>query len=156
MLRKIHVLSEDTFFRGSFCGLIAGAIKDIISYVFSYFELLRFPYWTFAERIAFTDRAIPFTIGKSSVGLLLELSFSSFLGLLFVFIAQNMRTKHYIYLGAFYGSFIWFAIKAAILAFNISSLKNEDIISPVITWALSILYGIILAMLERRLSPKTD
>lgn len=156
MLKKILILSEDTFFRGTFCGLIAGIIKDFISYGFDYFKLHNFPYWGFASVIVFTEHGLPLTLIKDLVGIALELSLCSLLGLLFVIIAQSLKTKHYIYLGAFYGSFIFFFIKAAILGFNITLLKNKDIIGPIITWALSILYGIILTLLERRLSPKTS
>ena len=156
MLKKILVLSEDTFFRGAFCGLIAGIIKDFISYAFDYFNLQKFPYWGFASVIAFTEHGLPLSLIKDLVGIVLELSFCSLLGLLFVIIAQNLKTKHYICFGVFYGSFIFFFIKAAILGFNITLLKNSDIIGPIITWALSILYGIILTLLERRLSPKTS
>ena len=49
------------------------------------------------------------------------------------------------------------AIRAAIVGYKINELKTVGIpVRPFITWFLSLVYGITLAWLERKLSPKTS
>jgi hypothetical protein len=155
MIKYIKVLCEDTFFRGAFCGVVAGLLKDIIDFCFSFFKVKELYFWSFSSVLAYGR--LPKEAFMNVLGLTWEIIFSGFLGVLFTFMVPKIKTKHYLLMGVFYGSMAWFFIRAAVVCFKINELKTPSTpLRPLITWALSMFYGILVAWLERGLSPKTS
>jgi hypothetical protein len=155
VVKKIKVLCEDTFFRGAFCGAVAGILKDIIDFIFYIINFEKQFFWTFASVVAYGQS--PKGLLLNIIGILLEIIFSAFLGVLFALIAHKIKSRHYLLMGIFYGSMAWFFIRAAIICYKINELKIPHTpFHPFITWLLSMLFGIVLTWLERRLSPKTS
>lgn len=155
VLRYIKILCKDTFFRGAFCGATAGILKDIIDFLYYLFNTKELFFWTFASVVAYGQ--LPKGLFMNLIGVILEIIFSAFLGVLFAFIVPKIKTRHYLLMGIFYGSMAWFFIRAIIVSFKITELKQlNTTISPFIAWMLSMLFGIVLSWLEKRLSPKTS
>lgn len=155
ILRNIKVRCEDTFFRGAFCGAVAGVLKDIVDLIFYFFNAEQIFFWSFASVAAFDQ--LPKGLYITITAFILEIIFSAFLGVVFVLIVLKIKTRYYLLLGTFYGSMVWFFIRAVIVSYKIPELKQPPTaIRPVITWILSMIFGVTLAWLERRLSPKTS
>jgi hypothetical protein len=155
ILRNIKVLCEDTFFRGAFCGAVAGVLKDIFDLIFYFFTAKEIFFWSFASVVAFDQ--LPKDLFMNIIAVILEIIFSAFLGIVFALIVPKMKTPHFLFMGIFYGSMVWFFIRAIIVSYKIIELKQPPTaIRPVITWILSMIFGVILSWLERRLSPKTS
>ena len=147
--------SEDTLFRGTFCGAIAGILKDSIDYIFYAVNTEGVFFWSFASVIAFGK--LPKGLFPDIFGLTLEIIFSAFLGFIYAGVTKKIKARHYLINGIFFGSMVWFLIRAAIVGYKINELKTVGIpVRPFITWFLSLVYGITLAWLERKLSPKTS
>lgn len=155
LVKKIKILCEDTFFRGALCGGVAGILKDIIDLILYLFKVKGLSFWSFASVVAFDK--LPNDLFMNITGICLEIIFSAFLGVLFVLIAQKIKTRHYLLMGTFFGSMAWFFIRAVIVCYKINQLITPATpLRPFITWLLSMVFGIVLAWLERRLSPKTS
>lgn len=155
ILKKIKVLCEDTFFRGAFCGAVAGVIKDIIDFIFNILNLDKQPFWAIGAIITYGHP--PKGLLINLIGILVDIIFSAFNGFLFGLIARKIKTRHYLLLGTFYGSIVWFFARVVIICYNINWLKiAHTTFHPFIILLLSMLWGIIVARLDRRLSPKTS
>jgi vacuolar-type H+-ATPase subunit I/STV1 len=148
-------LSEDTLFRGMVCGLIAGISKYVIDVILFSLRIINVGYWDFAALVAFNRN--PQNLTELISASILELTFCMFWGVVFSLLVSKLKTKHHIPFGVFYGSLIWFFIKAAILAFNITKMMPPDqtTITPLITWGLSMVFGLLLAILNHRFETKT-
>ncbi|HYH03015.1 MAG TPA: hypothetical protein VEC37_07945 [Bacillota bacterium] len=155
IINKLKILCEDTFFRGAFCGTVAGILKDFIDLLFSFSHIKELFFWSFAGVLAYGR--LPEGAFMNLIGFVWEIIFSGFLGVLFALIASQIKTRHYLLMGIFYGSMAWFFIRAAVVCYKIEELKTPNTpFRPLITWSLSMLYGIIIAWMERKLSPKTS
>jgi hypothetical protein len=154
LLKKLKNLNEDTFLRGAFCGAVAGIVKDVIDSFFYLAKWKEVIFWSFASVLAFHEK--PKNLFMHITGFLLEIIFCCFLGIVFTLLTPKIKTKYYLLLGAFYGSTIWFFVKAIIVAYKIEVLKPKTNLNPFLTWLLSIFFGVVLAFLERKLSPKTS
>jgi hypothetical protein len=153
--KKLFLLCEDNIFRGALCGLVAGFIKDSVDailYILDIKSILSF--WGFASVVVFNE--LPKDWFMNIVALTLELIFSAFIAILFVFCIQKIKTRHYLLLGAFYSSMVWFFIKGIILAFTIELLTPKTNLDPLIAWLLSMAFGIIIAFLNHKLAPQTS
>jgi uncharacterized membrane protein YagU involved in acid resistance len=155
MIIKLKKQCEDTFFRGAFCGTVAGIVKDLIDFGFHLLKVKGLFFWSFASAVAYGR--VPKEIYLNLFGLILEIIFSGFLGVIFALVASKIKTRHYLLMGIFYGSMVWFLIRATIVCYQISPLDNPSPpVRPLLTWTLSMLFGMILAWLDRRFSPKTS
>lgn len=155
IIAKIKIFSHDTFFRGIFCGVVAGVLKDMIDASFFFSKLEKQFFWTFASFVAFGQ--LPKGFVMNLIGIILELIFSGLMGFIYTLLAVKIKTRHYLLLGIFYGSLIWFVIRLGIVSFPINELKiPETVARPISIWLLSLFYGLVLTWLERRLSPKTS
>lgn len=154
LTRRIKILSEDTLFRGAFCGIVAGVLKNLVDSIMFAFKMQEVVFWEYASMIAYHKGPKGFLMHASAI--ILELIFCAFLGIIYILIAERMKTRFYLFMGVFYGSMIWFSVKSFIVLFEINNLKPETVKTPLITWVLSMLFGVIVAHLERKLSPKTS
>lgn len=143
-------MSEDILLRGMICGLIAGLSKYIIDLILFSLRIINVGYWDFAALVAFNRH--PRNLIELISASILELTFCIFWGVVFSSLVSNLKTKHHIPFGIFYGSLIWFFIKAAILAFDITKMmpRDQTTIDPLVTWGLSMVFGLILAILDQR------
>lgn len=143
--------ARDTFTRGAICGLVGGAIKDLLDFALALAGIERDYFWNYTGAIAF------FRLPKSPVevafDIVLELLFSALLGVLLCMIHQRARTRQYILFGIFFGSIVWFIIRTGVLAFHITLLQeaNESAVGAISEWVLSMFWGATVAWLEHRL-----
>lgn len=155
-MRGLRELCKDTFFRGALAGVVGGLLKDLANLVLQAFKLVENSYMTLHAVVAFNRRPQRFV--ESFFGFVLDLIFSGFIGLLYSLFVRSLKTRHYLLLGFFSGSLVWFAVKALILAFNIDMLqKNLTLVTdPIFNWLLSALYGVVVASLDRELAPPLE
>jgi hypothetical protein len=153
-MKQLLGLSEDPLFRGMVCGLVAGLSKYFIDLILFSFRIINVGYWDFASLVAFNR--LPQNIIELAFASILELMFSAFWGVIFSVLVTKSKTKHYLMLGIFYGSLIWFFIKSIILAFNITKMQpaEQSVVNPLITWGLSMVFGLILAILNHQVNTK--
>lgn len=147
-------LSGDVLFRGMIGGLIAGISKYVIDLILFSLRIINVGYWDFAALVAFNRD--PQNLIELISASILELTFCIFWGVIFCLLVNKLKTRHQLIFGIFYGSLIWFFIKAAILAFNITKMMPPDqtTITPLITWGLSMVFGLLLAIFNRRFETK--
>jgi hypothetical protein len=150
-MKRFLDLAEDTPFRGMICGLLAGLAKYLMDLSLFLLRIVNKGYWNFASLVAFDKQ--PQNGIELILASILELMFCAFWGVIFSLLVNKLKTKHSIIFGIFYGNLIWFFIKAAILAFNITKMQPQDqsIVNPLVTWVLSMVFGLILGMLDHRL-----
>jgi hypothetical protein len=150
-VHRLFDLSEDTLLRGVCSGFLAGLLKDLITYVFFASGIIQTGFWNFTSIVAFNQP--PQSTIEFTVAIILELIFSALLGLIFCILVNHLKTKHFLIFGLFYGSLVWFFIKALILASNITKLEPTglQIADPLVHWGLSMVYGLIVALLDHSL-----
>lgn len=147
-------MAEDTLFRGMICGLIAGIFKYVIDLILFALRIINVGYWDFAGLVAFNRQ--PQNLCELISASILELIFCMFWGAVFSLLVRKLKTQHPIFPGVLYGSLIWFFLKAVILAFNITAMMPHDrtSINPLATWGLSMIFGLLLAILNHRFERK--
>jgi hypothetical protein len=144
---------EEQFIKGVIGGTIAAFAKDIPdALVHMIFKITKLSFWDYSGIIA---------TGKHPVGILeqvyafgYEVIFSIFLGIIYANIAPHINTKHYLLRGAIYGAMVWFVIRMAVIAYQITALFNEDINTAIAHSIGSILFGMVLAWVVNFLQKK--
>lgn len=149
-MRKNPEWAKDTFTRGAVCGLIAGAVKDVLDYLATPLMTKKDYFWYYAGAISMFR--LPKTPLEIVFSIMVELLFSTVLGVVFCAIHQRGRTRRFIPLGIFYGSIVWFIIQTGVLIFHVTVLQEADksVSVAISEWVLSMVYGIIVAWLEHR------
>jgi hypothetical protein len=111
--------------------------------------------------ITLWDYAGGIALGRLPLGFLehvyaffLEILFSIFLGFIFVKIPTRSDCRHYRLKGIFFGAFVWFIIRAAVLAFDIQIFLGESLSTSVINLLVSMFYGCVLACSMKYLDRK--
>jgi hypothetical protein len=139
----------DTFLRGTIAGLIAGLVKDIPDLILhSVFHLKEISFWDYSG-VIFLNR-IPHTFWEFTLAFVFEVMFSIGLGITFAFLAEKViKTKHYLLLGLFFGSSVWFAVTIAVNIIGLTELQTKNLRDPIITFLLSAAYGLLLIMIDR-------
>lgn len=155
-LWRLRLLCKDTFFRGAFAGVVGGLLKDIVSLVLLAVRIVENAHIQLHAVVAFNRRPRGFIEG--AFGFFFDLIFSGFIGLLYSLLVRAIKTRHHLLLGFFTGSMVWFFVKALILAFDIDKLQFNllAVQNPIINWLLSALYGVVVAFLDRKLSPPLE
>ena len=144
---------ENKFIKAVLGGIIAGLAKDIPNAVLNHFpKLTEITLWDYAGAIALGR--LPQGAVEVTYAFLLEILFSIFLGILFVNIHFLNHYGHYKLKGIFFGAFVWFIIRAAVLAFHIRPLLGESVGTSVINLLVSMFYGCILACVIKILDKK--
>jgi hypothetical protein len=151
VVNRLLDLSEDTLFRGVISGLSAGLLKDIINVILFVPGIIQTGFWNYTSIVAFNKT--PQSAIEFAIAIILELIFSAFLGVIFIILVNNLKTKHYVIFGLFYGSLVWFFIKTMILTFNITKLEQpaQSIANPLVHLGLSMVFGLILAIIDHQL-----
>ncbi|HBF37183.1 MAG TPA: hypothetical protein DDW50_07665, partial [Firmicutes bacterium] len=81
-----------------------------------------------------------------------EVVFSMGVGVLFTILADKpIKTKHYLLLGLSFGGAIWLFITAVIKVFRLTQLQTKNLSDPLITFMLSVAYGLLLTVIDHRL-----
>ncbi|TCL76882.1 hypothetical protein EDC14_1001167 [Hydrogenispora ethanolica] len=93
---------------------------------------------------------LPRGLAGHSYAFIPQLLFSMFLGVVFVYLAPRIASRHYLIKGAFYGGIVWFFIKTAVLLYHLELLYFKNLSSAVENLADSVRYGILLAWIVRR------
>ena len=152
---RLRILCEDTFFRGAFCGVAAGVVKNFLAFIFFFIIFTDEHYfWKFSSVLAY--HGPPENLFMHITALIIELMFCAFLGVIFVLLVASIKTRHYLLMGTLYGSFIWFFVKCIVVIYKVDQLKPSTTIHPFIIWMLSMLFGLLIAILDKKLSPKTS
>jgi hypothetical protein len=146
---------ENKFIRAVIAGIVAGIVKDLPNLVlFNYSRFTMIALWEYAGAIALGR--LPQSIPEHCYAVLLELLFGVFLGLFFVNIPFLCQDDHDKLRGVFFGALVWFIIRAAVLAFQIRVLLDENLGTSVINLLESMLFGYVFVcsgkFLERRVS----
>jgi hypothetical protein len=144
----------DTFLRGLIAGFIAGIVKDIPdSILHSIYHIKELSFWDYAGVIALNRMPAKFIEIAMAVGF--EIMFSTGLGVLFALLSDKIiKTKHYLLLGLTFGSFIWFLITAVIKIFGLTQLQSKNLSDPVITFVMSVAYGLLITVINHRLQKR--
>jgi hypothetical protein len=145
---------DQKFGKGIMAGIAAGLIKNIPNAILHIF----FPS---LNKIAFWDYAGTIALGRLPKGpleifyaLFLETLFSTFLALIFIHSRFLNQSDHFKWKGIFYGAWIWFMVRAAVLGFDIKVLLNENLGNSVTNLLLSMLYGCLLVCAIKALDKK--
>jgi hypothetical protein len=142
---------NDPFLRGLIAGLIAGTVKDIPdSILHSLFHLKELSFWDYAGVLAFNRMPTGFV--EITMAVSFEVVFSMGVGVLFTILADKpIKTKHYLLLGLSFGGAIWLFITAVIKVFRLTQLQTKNLSDPLITFMLSVAYGLLLTVIDHRL-----
>jgi hypothetical protein len=154
-MRLMEDQMENKFIRAVISGVIAGIVKDLPNLVLrGYPRFTKIVLWEYAGAIALGR--LPEGVLEHCYAFLLELLFGIFLGLIFVNIPFLCQNEHNKLRGAFFGAFVWFVVRAVVLAFNIRVLLHENLGTSVINLLESIIFGCAFVcmgqFLERRVS----
>lgn len=145
---------KEKFVTGVIGGVIAGIIKDIPDSIFRYLlKITNITFWDYSGIIALGHQ--PRGLFEQIYAVFYEIIFSILIGIVFVYIAPYFKTKRFLLRGAIYGALVWFAIRAAVIAFKIKPLIDGDIVSATINSLNSIFYGIILGTIIHYLEKKS-
>ncbi|TCL58313.1 hypothetical protein EDC14_10426 [Hydrogenispora ethanolica] len=144
---------NEKFSTGVIGGVIAGLLKDIPDAVFYYgFKLTSLTFWDYAGTIALGHH--PRSAAEQIYAVFYEVIFSIFVGIVFVYLAPYFETRRYLLRGAIYGAMVWFAIRAAVIAYRMEPLIDGNLLGATINSMNSIVYGIVLGALVHHLERK--
>mgnify|MGYP000853787864 FL=1 len=144
---------NDQFKQAVIGGIIAGVVKDVPNAILHHYpRLVEITLWDYAGGIALGR--LPQGFGEHVYAFFLEILFSIFLGFIFVNLPVRNDYEHYRLQGIFFGAFVWFIIRAAVLAFDIQILLGENLSTSVINLIVSMFYGCVLACSIKYLDEK--
>jgi hypothetical protein len=146
---------EDIFARGCICGFLAGIVKNFLDFCLITLKIKTSYFWKIASIIIFSRP--PRNVVEHIVAIAVELTFCSFIGILYALIRNKLKTRYPLVAGMFYGAWVWFFIKASFLLFHVGELRKDlsFIANPISHLILSMLYGLIIAYLEYKWSLET-
>lgn len=138
----------DPFLRGIIAGLVAGVLKDIPDAVLHAFHLKILAFWDYVGTVAFNQH--PHRFMEHLVTLFFEVFFSIGLGVIFSLLRTKIiQTRHHLLLGLYYGGAIWLIVTGGAKLFRLGELMTHGLLEPVLTFLLSILYGLVLALVDK-------
>jgi cyanate permease len=139
---------ENKFIRTVIAGVIAGLVKDLPNAVLSHYRrLTEVALWEYAGVIALGR--IPRGFSEQCYAFILELLFGIFLGLIFVNIPFLCKNNYNKLRGVLFGAFVWFVVRAAVLAFNICDLLHENLGNSLLNLVESMLFGCVFVSMGR-------
>ena len=135
---------ENRFTTGFIAGIIAGLFKDIPNFILHHYpKIAEITLWDYAGAIALGR--LPQGPAEHIYAVFLEILFSVFVAMVFVNIRVFQRLENYKLKGILYGAFIWFIVRAAVLAFHIRILLGESLGTSIVNLLVSMFYGCVLA-----------
>jgi hypothetical protein len=106
-------------------------------------------YFDYAGYIGFNR--IPHTFIEYIFAYILEVTFSTGLGVIFSLLSPKIPSRHYLIKGMMFGGLIWYIVTSMIKLDKITKLMTHDLITPLLTLMFSIIYGLIIAYVDHYL-----
>ncbi len=143
-------LSEDKFTRGIIAGSIAGLLKDIPPLFIDIFHAKIFPtYWDYSGIIAFGK--IPDTAIDILIAIIVEIAFSMAVGVVLAYAIDIIKSHHYLIKGAFFGTAVWFFLRALVWIFEIKKFNQPQMPAFFINSVTSAGFGLLIAYINKLL-----
>ena len=154
MVWKIKPIT-DGFMRGLVSGFLAGALKDIPDlFLVELFQVKRIAFWDYVG-VMILNR-MPQGFGDHLLAIIIEITFSMGLGIIYSLkVIPAFSTRHFLIRGMVYGCACWFILESVIKLYHITSLFDNDIITPLLALLFSSGYGLLLALADRFFTPQT-
>jgi hypothetical protein len=146
---------DNKFMKAILAGIIAGTVKDIPNaFLHHYPRIIEITLWDYAGTAALGR--LPVGFGEHAYAFFLELLFCIFLSLFYVnyHVLPQFGRDHHKLKGILYGAFVWFLIRGVVLAFEITPLLGENLLTSLVNLLVSMLFGCILDCSLRRLDQK--
>jgi hypothetical protein len=148
--REGITLRSNKFMRGIITGIIAGLIKDIPSIIVHLLHSDVFPtYWDYTGMIGLG--IVPNTALNIIFATVVELGFSMAVGISIVYIISKTKSHHYLIEGSFLGAAVWFSLRSIIWIFNVKDFAHPQMFAFIINFTTSIVYGLLIAYLDKLL-----
>ena len=144
------ILLKDKLIFGSFIGLVAGLLKDLLTLIFYQLKILDGLFCHFAGGMFFRFSALDLTSPEWPllvIGYLGDLTLSGILGVIFVYLVKTTGPRYIILKGIFYGAAVWFAIFGGVLALGISKVQEKQPVHTLIMFFVHLLFGYVLGLL---------
>jgi hypothetical protein len=145
----------DKLTRNFIAGLLAGIIKDLpilITHIF--WDFPKIAYWSYASQIGFGIED-PETFFEYMFAVPIELLFGATIGIIYIFIVNYFKPKHYLLTGAYLGLSTWFLLRAIVVLFKIQPFQKPGIIIALINCSLSILFGFTVIYINNYLEKRS-
>ena len=111
------------------------------------FKFGKVGYEDFAAVLVFGARAA--TIGESIFAHLVQLSFSAFLGAIFVYWIKRVTDQFLIFKGLSFGLFVWFFAFSVAQLYKLPFLHKFDLGTVVVNYIAAAVYGLVLGIALR-------
>ena len=134
---------QDRWLRGSIAGGLAGIVMNAVDYILFTLNLGEIPLWQWASVLIYGYRTTD--LSETLLALVIHISFSAFLGIIFAYLTPKITSKNYLFKGVTYGLIVFFASYTITQLFNVTPLipvKGDTVIANVITASV---WGLVLA-----------
>jgi hypothetical protein len=135
-------------------GLIGGIVKDLPVFITHIiWDIPKIAYWDYAARIGFGKDNIN-TIFDYIFAISIEVLFGAAIGMAYSYIVEYLKPKHYLLSGAYLGISTWFMLRTFMVLYKIPPFERPDMISAIINFSLSILFGFTVTYANNYLKKK--
>lgn len=141
---------EDKFIRAIISGMAGGLLKDIPAVILEHFVKHPDPtFWDYMSLLALGR--IARTWPEYLMAVTVQVLWCIGLANVFVYLRPKLKSKHYLMQGAAFGILIWITIRAAVYLFKAPELIHSHPLTAFINMAISMFYGIIVAIVDHKL-----
>ncbi len=143
----------DKLVRGIYAGVIAGLLKDIPALIFEL--LFKNPHPTFWDYMSLLAIGrLPRSWDEYVMAIIVQVLWCTLLAVAFVYLHPKLQSKHYIIQGAGFGILIWLVIRGLVYFFRTPDLIHDSPLTAMMNVNISIFYGIIVAIVDKKLADK--
>lgn len=144
---------QDRWLRGFIAGGLAGVVMNVVDQILFALNLGEIYLWEWASVLIYGYRTTD--LSEILLALVIHVSFSAFLGMVFAYLTPKITSKNYLFKGVTYGLIVFFTSYAITQLFKVSPLvpiKGDTVIANMITasvWGLVL--AIVLWWLDKRI-----